>query len=713
MPRFIRGLYFLSPFDKSVDIWYNEGVKTLVIAEKPSVALDIVKALSSISGDFIRKDGYFEGSRFVVSHALGHIVRLYMPEEYDESLKTWRLDNLPIVPSQFKYKAMDKQFAVLKKLIQREDIDTIVNACDAGREGELIFRQILLLTGVKGKTIKRLWLSAMTKEEILKEFKNLRDASEFDNLGKASFVREQADWLVGINATRAFSVKFNKNLSIGRVQTPTLNMLVEREQEIRSFVPKKYYELQLTFAKENFKYDALLEYNGKSQFDERKSLDWILQRVQGRNGIIKDLNVIKDKTVPPLLYDLTELQRDANKTYGFSAQKTLDLAQSLYEKRKVLSYPRTDSRYLPSSLKSNIPKIINAITFAPYNVFAKQILQKGITFTSRIINDAKVSDHYALIPTGHFEQINELTDDERKVFDLVMRRFLAVFMDPSETYKSTIITEDNGYTFKTNISVLTYPGWQAVYEKKAESVPKLSIGDTVKYVDGKVLEKETQPPQRFTDATLLTAMENAGKIVEDEELREAMKEKGIGTPATRAQIIERLIQVGYVERKGKMLIPTEKGMSLIPVVKNVGVETLLSPELTGEWEYKLRLIEKGNYLDTKFKEDIVGFVKQVVDKTRGYTGTETVVDRKDNPVGKCPVCGADVYENAKAYHCSKCNFVLWKTIKGKSITRTRAEKLLQGKVVSIGEVKAASGKTFDGRIKLNKDGGIEFVFDKK
>ncbi|MFU2158073.1 DNA topoisomerase 3 [Caldisericum sp. AR60] len=690
-------------------------MKTLIIAEKPTVARDIAKAL----GKFKDEKEYLENERYVISWSLGHICELYEPEDYNKKLSYWTLQDLPIIPEEFKFKPKKDtkdRFNVLKKLIQRKDIDTIVNACDAGREGELIFREILLLVNPKGKNLKRLWLSSMTKEEITKEFKNLRDASEFDNLGKASFAREEADWLVGINATRAFTRRWGDLLSLGRVQTPTLNIIVAREKEIKSFVSEKYFELEAEFDKDNFIYSGTYIKDNETKFKKREILENILKNVKGKNGIIESVEENVIKTPPPLLYDLTELQRDANKTFGFSAQRTLDIAQNLYEKRKLITYPRTDSRYLPSTLKTYIPQIIKAIKFEPYDLFAKEILQIGINFTARIINDKGVTDHYAIIPTGDFSNLKDLTKDEEKIFDLIIRRFLSVFYPYSETKKINLTTKVMDNHFVSSLNFLIEPGFQKVYGKEKEEYPTFIKDDIVLVRDLKILEKETQPPSRFTDATLLSAMENAGRFVEEDELKEALKEKGIGTPATRAQIIERLIEVGYVERVGKLLMPTEKGMRLIELVSHVKVEELLSPALTGEWEYKLLRIEKGKYDVDKFMGGIKGLTTKIVLKVKTYSGDYHIKTGSKEPVGVCPKCGGQVYETPKGFTCENvekgtCDFVIWKKLKNKTITRDMARELLNGNRVKLKRILSNGKKYFDAEIQL-VDNKVSFIFEK-
>lgn len=690
-------------------------MKTLVVAEKPSVAKDIANAL----GKFDNQKDFLENEKYVITWSLGHICELYEPEDYNKKLSFWTLRDLPIIPEEFEFKVSKEnkeRFNAIKKLMLRKDVDTIVNACDAGREGELIFREILLLVNPKGKSLKRLWLSAMTKEEIVKEFKNLRDESEFDDLGKASFAREEADWLVGINATRSFTRRWGELLSLGRVQTPTLNIIVSREKQIKSFKPTTYYELEANFKKDDFSYKGVYTENGETRQFDKLNLEKIKKEIEGLNGVIEKLAEKDDLTSPPLLYDLTELQRDANRLFGYSAKRTLDIAQTLYEKRKLITYPRTDSRYLPSTLKERVVEIIKSIKFEPYSLFAYEILKNGIKFTERIINDKGVTDHYAIIPTGDFREFDKLTEQEFKIFDLVMKRFIAVFFGRSKTKKFEVLTSVKEYKFISSLSFLVDPGWMKVYGKDATMPIALKEKMDVMLEKAEVLEKETQPPQRFTDATLLSQMEHANKLITEEDLKETLKGKGIGTPATRAQIIERLIEVGYVEREKNNLLPTEKGIRLIDLVSYVGVEVLLSPSLTAEWEYKLLEIEKGKYDATTFIDGIKKLTNEIIDKVKTYSGDFHVKIGSKDPVGICPKCGGNVYETVRGFTCENvekgtCDFIIWKKLKNKKITREMAEKLLKGEKVRIKRILSNNKTYFDADIALDKEHKVSFVFE--
>jgi DNA topoisomerase-3 len=687
--------------------------KTLIITEKPSVARDIAKAL----GKFENKKDYLENEKYVITWALGHLVTLYEPSDYDKKLKFWTLQSLPIIPEEFKFKPIKetkKRFNAVKKLINRKDIAEIVNACDAGREGELIFRNILRLVPPKNKKLKRLWLSAMTKEEILNGFKNLYDSEKFDLLGESATARMESDWLVGINATRAFTRRWGTILSIGRVQTPTLNIICSREKEIKAFKSEKYFEIQGQFDGKE-KYSGLyIDKKRNSRISSKEKAEEIKSKTEGKEGTIQKVKKSLSKRVHPLLYDLTELQRDANRKFGYSAKRTLNIAQSLYESRKLITYPRTDSRYLPKALKSELPKILKGIKVKPYEMFVNEILSKPIKLDSRVINDKGVSDHYAIIPTGNINQLGALSKEETNIFDLITRRFLSVFYENAIIEKLDFVTNVEKEIFKTSLSRLKEPGWMKVYNGVQKSeLMDIKNGDKAILQKVEIAEKETQPPPRFTDATILTAMETAGKLVEDEELREAMKERGLGTPATRAGIIERLIEVEYIEREGKSLKPLDKGLRLIELVTQVGTEEILSPSITGDWEKKLRDIEKGKLKAEKFMSDIKEFTKEIVQKVKDYKGEYSIKAGNTTPVGKCPKCGADVYETPKTFECEnkksgKCDFVIWKKFLNKTLTRETVEKLLNGEKVHLTKLRGRNKFYFDADILLDKDGNITF-----
>ncbi len=688
--------------------------KTLIITEKPSVARDIANAL----GRFENKKDYLENENYVITWALGHLVTLYEPEDYNKKLKFWTLQELPIIPEEFKFKPIretKKRFNAVKKLINRKDVGTIVNACDAGREGELIFRNILRLIPPKNKEVKRLWLSAMTKEEITKAFKELYDSSSFDLLGESATARMESDWLVGINATRAFTRRWGTILSVGRVQTPTLNIICSREKEIKAFKSEKYYELRGKFENGDNYEGIYIDKKGNSRLNSLEKAKLLKEKTEGKKGVVKNVKKSTVKKAHPLLYDLTELQRDANRRFGYSARKTLSIAQKLYEQRKLITYPRTDSRYLPEAMVPELPGILEGISITPYEKFTTEILSSPLKLDKRTVNDKGVSDHYAIIPTGKSEQIRNLTLEEANVFDLIVRRFLSVFYPAAIYEKLSFITVVEGENFKSEFSRLKDPGWMKVYgaSEKPELIEiKNGTESVLKKAD--ISEKETQPPPRFTDATILTAMETAGKLIDDEELREAMKERGLGTPATRAAIIERLIEVGYVERNGKFLAPLDKGMRLIDLASEVGTEEVLSPALTGEWEKKLRDIEKGLLKSEKFMEEIKNLTVSIVNKVKSYEGNYSINRGSGEPVGKCPKCGGNVIETAKAFVCENkekgtCDFIIWKKFANKTLTLEAVEKLLRGEKVKLTGIRAKSGRYFDADIVV-KDGKLAFDF---
>jgi DNA topoisomerase-3 len=690
-------------------------VKILIITEKPSVALDVKRAL----GRFEDKKDFFENEQYIITWSLGHLVELFEPEDYDKKYKFWVLQNLPIIPQEFKFKVIEKtksRFNVVKKLIQRKDVGIIVNACDAGREGEHIFRSILELVPHSKKEIKRLWLSAMTEGEIIKEMKNLRDASEFDLLGISALKRSQGDWLVGINGTRAFTRRWGTLLSLGRVQTPTLNIICTREKEIRNFIPEKYYELEGTFKNKDALYKGLyIDEKGESKIKDLKIVSKVIEKVSNKSGNVRNVVNKEAKTSHPLLYSLNDLQRDANKSFGYTALKTLNIAQKLYERRKLITYPRTDSRYLPSSLSKNLRNVFNGINVEPYLNFVKIILSKPLKLDARVINDRGVTDHYAIIPTGVRFNLNELAKDEKNIFDLIVKRFLAAFMEDAIYEKLNFETVIEGEVFKTNLSRIKRPGWMSVYgEKEQEEFPLIKEELVVKVAKLEYFEKMTQPPARFNDATLLSAMENAGKFVNEEQLKAAMKDKGLGTPATRAAIIERLVEVGYIERVSKSIVPTDKGLRLIDLASEVGVEEVLSPILTGEWEKKLLDIEKGKFDPDKFMKGIIDLTIKIVDKVKNYKGDLNINNGSSEPLGKCPKCGGMVYENLKGFACENvkegsCDFVIWKKLKNRTITREDAIKLLNGQTIKIEKVISKNKRYFTAELKI-EDGKVAFVF---
>ncbi len=654
----------------------------LVIAEKPSVARDIAKVLNCTK----KGEGYLYNDKYIISWAIGHLVTLYEPEEYDESLKKWNMNSLPIIPNELKLKAIKntkQQFKILNTLINTDSVKELICATDSGREGELIFRYIYELTKCK-KPFKRLWISSMTNEAIKEGFENLKDGKEYDNLYFSAKCRSEADWLVGINASRAFTLRFNSLLSIGRVQTPTLAILVDKHIEIQNFKIQEYFEIEANFKTltENsqfYKGIWIDEKNETKILDKEKAKN-ILDSIKNKNGIIENIEKETKKQPPPLLYDLTELQRDCNKKFSYSAQKTLSIAQDLYEKRKLITYPRTDSRYLSKDMTSKLKPTLEALKNTNYyNEFLHYVLSlEKLPITKRIIDDSKVTDHHAIIPTLSKANISSLSKDEFNVYDLIVRRFIAVFY-PAYVYNITkITTKIDEHLFLTKGTTIKDEGFTKLNlktekEKKEEDIlPNVKKGEEVFNEKSQILTKKTTPPKPYNEATLLSAMENAGRFIENEDLKEQLKESGLGTPATRASIIERLIQVGYVERKGKSLIPTEKGIKLVQIVP----KELKSPETTGKWEKGLSSISKGNMQPKMFMDSIGRYVNFLVDYAKKSNNNIIIDEKRYNDFkqsnkykslekfGLCPKCNNDILENSKAFYCSNwnkgCKFTIWK-----------------------------------------------------
>jgi len=696
-------------------------MKILVIAEKPSVSRDIAGVL----GCRLRRNGYLEGDKHIVTWAVGHLATLKMPEEYDPAYKRWKMKDLPIIPEKMLLKPVEKtkeQYEVVKKLMNSGEVSEIICATDAGREGELIFRYIYSLAGCL-KPVKRLWINSLTDSALRAGFAKLKPGQSYDNLYYAARCRSEADWLVGLNATRAFSVQHGTMLSVGRVQTPTLAILVCREKEIQNFVPKDFWEVWAEY-REGFwgKWQG----EGAGRTYDKARAEEVQKKVEGKTGVVKDLKQEEKKERPPLLYDLTELQRDGNKIYNFSAQYVLDLAQRLYEK-KLITYPRTNSRFLSSDIDTQ--EIVAKLH--GYERYTDLIKKEARNIQARNIDDSKVTDHHAVIPTGESRMT---AGDEAKVFDLVVRRFLAGFF-PDHLYMVTTITaEIKGEIFISKGKVVRQQGWKELYatflpataedkkkkgrskkqeeekEEEEQALPDMDRGAQLTVQDVKLKKKRTKPPARYTEAGILSAMENAGKMVEDEELRERMKENGLGTPATRAAIIERLLTVGYIERKGKSLVPTAKGMALLEIMP----EKLKSPELTGEWEKKLYDIERGKLEPKQYIDEIKSYTKEIV-HLAGNSKSNTIAGEGRKIVGKCPLCGENVTENKKGYGCSAwrtsgCKFFLGK-IAGKKLSERQVKSLLeQGQTGIIKGFTSKKGTKFAAALKI--DGGkITFVFE--
>ena len=652
-------------------------VKILVIAEKPSVARDIAKVLKANQ----KGDGCLIGENHVVSWAVGHLVTLAEPEDYDEKYKKWNFSTLPILPEEMKLKAIQQtrsQLKVLHKWMNSAEIDSLICATDSGREGELIFRYIYEITNCK-KPFERLWISSMTEEAIKEGFATLKDGREYDLLYTSAKCRSEADWLVGMNATRAYTLRYDALLSIGRVQTPTLALIVNKQKEIDAFVAEDYFEVQADFGG----YTGMwIDQEEHTRIEKEETAKAIVQKVSGKQAVITKVEKEEKKTPPPLLYDLTELQRDCNKKFGFSAKKTLDIAQSLYEKRKMITYPRTDSRYLSDDMKGKVHNTLRRLNELEEYQSYTQPLSGNISFTKRIIDNSKVTDHHAIIPTDGKLRVDSLTEEEKKVFSLVAARFLAVFY-PYYRYETTkVYAMAEQEQFLSKGTVVLEEGWQAVEkalvpatatkkkkkDEEEQKLPALTEGEQRKIEKAAVQKKKTKPPTPYTESSLLSAMENAGRFVEDEALKEQMKDSGLGTPATRAAIIERLLTVGYIVRKGKNLIPTEKGMKLIEVVP---IE-MSSPQTTGKWEKGLSSISKGKMTEERFMASIRRYVQFLIQDAASGRRADVVFPaeqirgkkRKNNAFGKCPVCGRDILENTKSFYCAGwkngCKFSLWK-----------------------------------------------------
>ncbi len=649
--------------------------KELIIAEKPSVARDIAKVL----GCNKKGDGYIEGEAYVITWAIGHLITLCEPEDYDKKYKRWNYKDLPIVPKQITtkpYSKTFKQLKIIKELVNRKDVAALICATDSGREGELIFRYIYNYFNCK-KPFKRLWISSMTDKAITEGFEKLKDGSNYDNLYYSAKCRSEADWLVGINATRAYTTQNNVLLSIGRVQTPTLALIVQRQKEIDDFVPKDYYELVANFG--DFSGTWFDKKPSETKIFEEKDAIEIEKKVFNKEAIVKKISKSNKKELPPLLYDLTELQRDGNKNYGYTAQEVLSIAQSLYEKRKMITYPRTDSRYLSDDMKSKVKQTMDKINVEPYSRAIKTVLDKGaLKFTKRIIDNSKVTDHHAIIPTDVTPKLDKLSREELNIYQLIVKRFIAVFYDDFLFETTEIILEAEKERFAVKGKIITQKGWKSLYiaskDDKEQELPLIQKGDIRLIEQIELLKKQTSPPKPFTEGTLLSAMENAGRFVEDEELKEQLKASGFGTPATRAGIIERLIQVDYIIRKGKALFPTPKGISLINIIP----EELKSPETTGKWEKALNKISQGELEMTRFMESISRFVDYLVQSTQSTKGNEVFAEEKSNKrastkrkpakvLGTCPVCKkGNLIENSKAFGCSEwkngCKMTIWKNV---------------------------------------------------
>jgi DNA topoisomerase-3 len=705
--------------------------KQLIIAEKPSVAQDIAKVL----GGFTRTGDYFESEDYVLSSAIGHLLELAVPEEYDVKRGKWSFTHLPMIPPHFALNPIDKtheRLRLLTRLIKRKDVTGLVNACDAGREGELIFRYVAQhALGAKQKPIRRLWLQSMTATAIRDGFAHLRTDEEMLPLADAARCRSEADWLIGINGTRAMTAFNSKEggfykTPMGRVQTPTLAIMVERESRIRAFTSRDYWEVEGEFQcvagsykgrwfDEKFK-KAEDEHARAERIWDKSKADALRKKCLGQHGTAEEESKPKTEACP-MLYDLTSLQREANGRFGFSAKNTLGIAQALYERHKALTYPRTDSRHLPEDYIGTVKETLASMAGTPYAPFAGAIIKNGwVHPNKRIFNNAKVSDHFAIIPTGTAPK--SLSEPEQKIYDLVTKRFLAIFYPSAEYNITTRITRVEKEAFKTEGKVLVTPGWLAVYGKESQetreeagenlNLPPLEKNERIWAQDVEVKTKATQPPPRFTEATLLTAMEGAGKLIEDEELREAMSERGLGTPATRAATIEGLLAEEYLHRNGRELQPTAKAFSLLFALENLGVDEIRSPELTGEWEFKLKEMEHGRLGRDEFMNHIMDKTREMVERIKTGELPEAAFSTLKTP---CPRCGGVIQENYKKFQCKSCDYSLWKVVASRQWEPEEMDELLSKRVIGpLQGFRSKMGRAFAAMIKLKEDHTPEFDF---
>ena len=713
--------------------------KKLIIAEKPSVALDIVKALNNT---FEKKEAYYESDDMVISYAVGHLITISEPQEMDEKYKTWSLKNLPIIPKQYALKPINnnkKQLNVLVKLLERKDIDTVINACDSGREGELIFRYIIdylenisktkakIKANAMKKTLKRLWLQSMTPASIREGLQSLRNDEDLLPLAQAAKSRAEADWLVGINASRGLTAYISKhggffNTPCGRVQTPTLSMIYNREKERENFIPKDYWLLIATFVNDNQIYTGkwfdknikkVKKHNNDittSQADKIWSEDQAKQlekKCQGKLATVSEKT--KASTInAPNLYDLTTLQREANNRFGYSAKRTLGILQALYEKYKVLTYPRTDSKYLPEDYLSTVKNLFQLLTKNPLvKTHAEKALKENyVVFNKRVFNNQKVSDHHAIIPTTIVEK--KLPEVEYKIYILVVQRFLAIFYPAAKYQLTTRISEVEGESFKTEGKILTHLGWKIVYTNKEEEkiIPALNQDKDTVLKQTEIKKDTTKPSPRYSEATLLSAMESAGKKITDERLRDVLKERGIGTPATRAQTIEKLIMDKYVVREDRTLIPTTKAFELMNLIKVMGIKHLASPELTGEWEYKLNLIEKNNLPRENFMGEIEEITSKIVESIQGFNEDTTQKEASFSPIND-----TRFYETILRYYSEDKSIVIKKIMGGKRLSADEMKTLLvEKKLGPLEGFRSKKGIPFTATLVLENN-KAKFVFN--
>lgn len=711
----------------------------LVVCEKPSVARDVSRILHCNK----RGEGCFIGDEYIVTNCIGHLVQLYEPSDYDEKYKKWVAADLPILPAEFKLKPIQKvlsQLKIVKALMNSEKIDSIIEATDSGREGELIYRYLYNYTKCT-KPFKRLWISSLTDSAIKDGFENLKPSSDYDNLYLSAKCRSECDQIVGINASRIFSLKYNATLSIGRVQTPILSIIVNRQKEINDFVSKPYWEVKAVY--NNFSGVWFDEKTKENRFYDKSKAEAIANKVKGTTGFIKNITNVSKKDTAPQLYDLTELQRDGNRKYGFSAKQTLDITQSLYETHKLVTYPRTDSRYVSKDVVPTFTTRLNAIDIEPFSKYVAQIKSLPIPqFTKKVVDDTKVTDHHALIVTETKPNLSKLSKEELKIYYLIVKRFLSIFFPTHDYLLTTIIATSQNETFISKGKTVVNLGWMALYkdikendhdkedEEKEQELPKCNKGDTLKFEDAIIMDKKTKAPSFYTEASLLSAMDNAKKFIDEEEMQKNInngvqtsivgsmaKNFKLGTTATRADIIERLIKVGYVIRNKKSLMATDKGIKLIEIVPT----ELKTPEMTGKWEAALEEIAKGKMSADEFMDSIKSYTRFIVKDSEKVTNVKfentvsTNIEVKDS-LGSCPECQSPVIQTKVGWGCSawklnSCKFTIWATNPiwdkyKKKPTATIVKQLLKsGKTHVKGFTDYKDGSTFDSDVILIKENG--------
>ena len=729
--------------------------KILIIAEKPSVATDLARVLGKMPefGKFEKKKDYFENENAYISSAIGHLVELKMPLTPEGKKLPWGMKHLPVLPERFELQPIERseaRYKLLVRLLKKKDVSTVVNACDAGREGELIFRYVLKLADLdRDFVVKRMWMQSMTDGSIIDAWNNLKSDAEMSNLADAAMCRSESDWLIGLNGTRALTAFNSRNggfnvTTAGRVQTPTLSIVAERELEIRSFVPRTYWEVHGDFDvkagqyrgrwfREDFKKDEDDEHKKAERLWDLADAEAIKARCVGKEALVEETKK-PSKSAPPLLFDLTSLQREGNSKHGFPARRTLQLAQACYDRYKILTYPRTDSKYLPEDYIDTVKETIASLAAGKANFPIDDTIQKCSKWildndkvgpTKRIFNTAKVTDHFAIIPTGKLPPA-KLDEGAAKIYNLVLRRFLAIFYPHAEYEVTKRITRIGDDAFKTDGKVLVVPGYLAVYGRKAgiaadaDELVAAQDGETAQTAEVEVTEKETRPPARFTDATLLSAMESAGKRVDDDEIRDAMSERGLGTPATRAAIIENLIRQKYLFRneiRKSELVASNKSLALFRLLKRIDLEALASPSMTGEWEYKLKAMEQGKLDRETFMNEIREVTNTIVTQTKTFT--DEIISRKFPDLhAKCPECGKEEHTQTDGLFSCKdpeCIFKIKKHIASHEITEAEAKQLFnEGKVGPIDDFKSRFGQPFSAELVLEKPKKVwklNFVFE--